>query len=137
MATPVRCAPGVSAPAAGTSRPLKTPHPALRESDNPLPSPDSSHPTLLERKVFGVEGGSAFLECEPRSLQARVEWTFQRAGEAARSQVSLLPLCCYKQALVPPPTSRRGPALANEALGRVPPLDQVRPGPVRPAQPGP
>uniref|UniRef100_A0A452V9Z5 Semaphorin 3B n=1 Tax=Ursus maritimus TaxID=29073 RepID=A0A452V9Z5_URSMA len=47
----------------------------------------SSHPTLLERKVFGVEGGSAFLECEPRSLQARVEWTFQRAGEAARSQV--------------------------------------------------
>uniref|UniRef100_A0A452V9M7 Semaphorin 3B n=1 Tax=Ursus maritimus TaxID=29073 RepID=A0A452V9M7_URSMA len=53
-----------------------------------LCSGDSSHPTLLERKVFGVEGGSAFLECEPRSLQARVEWTFQRAGEAARSQVT-------------------------------------------------
>uniref|UniRef100_A0A8C0DAH1 Semaphorin-3B n=1 Tax=Balaenoptera musculus TaxID=9771 RepID=A0A8C0DAH1_BALMU len=48
---------------------------------------DSSHPALLERKVFGVEGGSAFLECEPRSLQARVEWTFQRAGEAAYTQV--------------------------------------------------
>ncbi|KAB0402456.1 hypothetical protein E2I00_006479 [Balaenoptera physalus] len=47
---------------------------------------DSSHPALLERKVFGVEGGSAFLECEPRSLQARVEWTFQRAGEAAYTQ---------------------------------------------------
>lgn len=39
--------------------------------------------------MFGVEGGSAFLECEPRSLQARVEWTFQRAGEAAYTQVSL------------------------------------------------
>ncbi|XP_048953895.1 semaphorin-3B isoform X2 [Canis lupus dingo] len=53
-----------------------------------LCSGDSSHPTLLERRVFGVEGGSAFLECEPRSLQARVEWTFQRAGEAARTTVA-------------------------------------------------
>lgn len=66
-------------------------HPALPESDIPLPSPDSSHPALLERKVFGVEGGSAFLECEPRSLQARVEWTLQRAGEATYTQVSLMP----------------------------------------------
>ncbi|XP_045718277.1 semaphorin-3B isoform X3 [Mirounga angustirostris] len=54
-----------------------------------LCSGDSSRPTLLERKVFGVEGGSALLECEPRSLQARVEWTFQRAGEAARTQVAV------------------------------------------------
>ncbi|XP_058415191.1 semaphorin-3B isoform X4 [Diceros bicornis minor] len=52
-----------------------------------LCSGDSSHPTLLERKVFGVEGGSAFLECEPRSLQARVEWTFQRSREAASTQM--------------------------------------------------
>ncbi|XP_023561893.1 semaphorin-3B isoform X2 [Octodon degus] len=52
-----------------------------------LCSRDSSRPALLERKVFGVEGGSAFLECEPRSLQARVEWTFQRTGEAAYTQV--------------------------------------------------
>ncbi|KAB1264096.1 Semaphorin-3B [Camelus dromedarius] len=52
-----------------------------------LCSGDSSHPALLERKVFGVEGGSAFLECEPRSLQARVEWTFQRAGESTHTQV--------------------------------------------------
>ncbi|XP_050996205.1 semaphorin-3B [Acomys russatus] len=48
---------------------------------------DSSHPALLERKVLGVERGSAFLECEPRSLQAHVEWTFHRAGEAAHTQV--------------------------------------------------
>ncbi|KAM9680397.1 semaphorin-3B isoform 1-T1 [Dama dama] len=52
-----------------------------------LCSGDSSHPALLEQKVLGVEGGSAFLECEPRSLQAHVEWTFQRAGESAYAQV--------------------------------------------------
>lgn len=39
--------------------------------------------------MLGVEGGSAFLECEPRSLLAHVEWTFQRAGEAAGTPVSL------------------------------------------------
>lgn len=59
-----------------------------------------SRPALLERKVFGVEGGSAFLECEPRSLQARVEWTFQRTGEAAHAQVS--PALPSGQALVVP-----------------------------------
>ncbi|XP_062969941.1 semaphorin-3B [Cynocephalus volans] len=52
-----------------------------------LCSGESSRPALLEQKVFGVEGGSAFLECEPRSLQARVEWTFQPAGDAAHTQV--------------------------------------------------
>ncbi|XP_054450687.1 semaphorin-3B isoform X1 [Pteronotus mesoamericanus] len=52
-----------------------------------LCSGDSSQPALLERKVFGVEGGSTFLECEPRSLQAHVEWTFQRAGEGASTPV--------------------------------------------------
>lgn len=40
--------------------------------------------------MLGVEGGSAFLECEPRSLQAHVEWTFQRTGEAAGTPVSLV-----------------------------------------------
>lgn len=48
---------------------------------------------LLERKVLGVESGSAFLECEPRSLQAHVEWTFHRAGEAAHTQVCLANSC--------------------------------------------
>ncbi|XP_006892938.1 PREDICTED: semaphorin-3B [Elephantulus edwardii] len=52
-----------------------------------LCSGDPSRPTLLERKVFGVEGGSVFLECEPRSLQARVNWTFQPAGAQARALV--------------------------------------------------
>ena len=53
---------------------------------------------LLEQKVLGVEGGSAFLECEARSLQVHVEWTFQRAGESAYTQVSL-----------PPPPPQTGP----------------------------
>lgn len=52
-----------------------------------LCSGDAAHPALQERKVFGVEGGSTFLECEPRSLQAHVEWTFQRAGEGASAPV--------------------------------------------------
>ncbi|XP_049633302.1 semaphorin-3B [Suncus etruscus] len=52
-----------------------------------LCSGDTSHPVLLEQKVFGVEGGSVFLECEPRSLQAHLDWTFQRAGEQASTQV--------------------------------------------------
>ncbi|KAL1782279.1 semaphorin-3B isoform X1 [Sigmodon hispidus] len=60
----------------------------IRNGDpSTLCSGDSSHPALLERKVLGVESGSAFLECEPRSLQAHVEWTFHRAGEVAQSQV--------------------------------------------------
>ncbi|XP_070247416.1 semaphorin-3B isoform X2 [Myotis yumanensis] len=52
-----------------------------------LCSGDSAHPALQERKVLGVEGGSTFLECEPRSLQAHVEWTFQRAGEGTSAPV--------------------------------------------------
>lgn len=80
----------MSASAAPTSQPLKTSHPALPGLNLPFfLFPDSSHPALLERKVFGVEGGSAFLECEPRSLQAHVEWTFQRAGEGVGTPVSL------------------------------------------------
>ncbi|XP_021517956.1 semaphorin-3B isoform X1 [Meriones unguiculatus] len=60
----------------------------IRNGDPSTQCPgDSPHSALLERKVLGVESGSAFLECEPRSLQAHVEWTFQRAGEAAHTQV--------------------------------------------------
>lgn len=51
--------------------------------------------------MLGVEGGSAFLECEPRSLQAHVEWTFQRVGESAYTQVSL-PHPLPKQVLFQP-----------------------------------
>ena len=85
-----------------TPQRLSLPHPVLLclNLTFPLP-PDSSHPALLEQKVLGVEGGSAFLECEPRSLQAHVEWTFQRAGESAYTKVSL-PHPLPKQALFQP-----------------------------------
>ncbi|KAM5293146.1 semaphorin-3B isoform 2-T2 [Ctenodactylus gundi] len=60
----------------------------IRNGDpSTLCSGESSHPTLREQKVFGVEGGSTFLECEPRSLRARVEWTFQPSGGAVHTQV--------------------------------------------------
>ena len=85
----------------------RLPHPVLlcQNLTFPLP-PDSSHPALLEQKVLGVEGGSAFLECEPRSLQAHVEWTFQRAGESSYTQVSL-PLPPLQTGPVPTLRSRK------------------------------
>lgn len=36
---------------------------------------------LRETVQFGVEGSSAFLECQPRSPQATVKWLFQREGK--------------------------------------------------------
>lgn len=52
-------------------------------------SPHQSHlkvlsiPTenrLRETVQFGVEGNSAFLECQPQSPQATVKWLFQKDG---------------------------------------------------------
>uniref|UniRef100_A0A8C6X8S7 Semaphorin 3B n=1 Tax=Naja naja TaxID=35670 RepID=A0A8C6X8S7_NAJNA len=31
-----------------------------------------------ERKIYGVEGSSTFLECLPKSLQAKIVWTYQK-----------------------------------------------------------
>lgn len=92
------------------------PHPSLPGLNLTFPVfPDLSQPALLERKVFGVEGGSTFLECEPRSLQAHVEWTFQRSGEGTSTPVSLGGRESWgggpDQALVLSPT-----AVTNEAL---------------------
>ncbi|XP_023675107.1 sema domain, immunoglobulin domain (Ig), short basic domain, secreted, (semaphorin) 3Gb isoform X2 [Paramormyrops kingsleyae] len=36
---------------------------------------------LKETVQFGVEGSSAFLECQPRSPQATVKWLFQKDGK--------------------------------------------------------
>uniref|UniRef100_A0A8C0GLL3 Semaphorin 3B n=1 Tax=Chelonoidis abingdonii TaxID=106734 RepID=A0A8C0GLL3_CHEAB len=42
-----------------------------------------------EKKLYGVEGSSAFLECVPKSLQARVLWTYQKASDTPRKEVQL------------------------------------------------
>ncbi|XP_038628788.1 semaphorin-3B isoform X1 [Tachyglossus aculeatus] len=62
----------------------------VRNGDpNTLCSGDPPRLTLLEKKVFGVEGNSAFLECQPRSLQAQVLWTYQRTNDSPRVPVHL------------------------------------------------
>uniref|UniRef100_A0AAQ5XI74 Sema domain, immunoglobulin domain (Ig), short basic domain, secreted, (semaphorin) 3B n=1 Tax=Amphiprion ocellaris TaxID=80972 RepID=A0AAQ5XI74_AMPOC len=44
---------------------------------------------VAERKLYGVEGSSTFLECIPKSLQARVTWTFQKHPQNPREEVRL------------------------------------------------
>uniref|UniRef100_A0A8C9YNE8 Sema domain, immunoglobulin domain (Ig), short basic domain, secreted, (semaphorin) 3B n=1 Tax=Sander lucioperca TaxID=283035 RepID=A0A8C9YNE8_SANLU len=44
---------------------------------------------VAERKLYGVEGSSTFLECIPKSLQARVTWTFQKHPQNPREEVHL------------------------------------------------
>ncbi|XP_043834899.1 semaphorin-3B isoform X1 [Dromiciops gliroides] len=62
----------------------------VRNGDpNILCSGDPPRQTLLEKKLFGVEGSSIFLECQPKSLQAQVLWTYQRASDSPRTQVHL------------------------------------------------
>jgi hypothetical protein len=43
---------------------------------------------VIERKLYGVESSSTFLECIPKSLQARVTWTFQKNPQQTREEVS-------------------------------------------------
>uniref|UniRef100_A0A8C4WJ88 Semaphorin 3B n=1 Tax=Gopherus evgoodei TaxID=1825980 RepID=A0A8C4WJ88_9SAUR len=45
--------------------------------------------SVPEKKLYGVEGSSAFLECVPKSLQARVLWTYQKASDTPRKEVQL------------------------------------------------
>uniref|UniRef100_A0A7N8WR97 Sema domain, immunoglobulin domain (Ig), short basic domain, secreted, (semaphorin) 3B n=1 Tax=Mastacembelus armatus TaxID=205130 RepID=A0A7N8WR97_9TELE len=44
---------------------------------------------LILKKLYGVEGSSTFLECIPKSLQARVTWTFQKHPQNPRVEVHL------------------------------------------------
>ncbi|KAG7260121.1 hypothetical protein CRUP_032483 [Coryphaenoides rupestris] len=44
---------------------------------------------VVERKLYGVESSSTFLECIPKSLQARVTWTFQKNLQQTREEVRL------------------------------------------------
>uniref|UniRef100_A0A3B4XVD5 Sema domain, immunoglobulin domain (Ig), short basic domain, secreted, (semaphorin) 3B n=1 Tax=Seriola lalandi dorsalis TaxID=1841481 RepID=A0A3B4XVD5_SERLL len=60
----------------------------VRNGDpNTLCSGDHHKHRVAERKLYGVEGSSTFLECIPKSLQARVTWTFQKHPQNPREEV--------------------------------------------------
>lgn len=52
-----------------------------------LPPADHHKYRVAEKKLYGVEGSSTFLECIPKSLQARVTWTFQKHPQNPREEV--------------------------------------------------
>uniref|UniRef100_A0A3B3RBU3 Sema domain, immunoglobulin domain (Ig), short basic domain, secreted, (semaphorin) 3B n=1 Tax=Paramormyrops kingsleyae TaxID=1676925 RepID=A0A3B3RBU3_9TELE len=43
---------------------------------------------VAQRKLYGVEGSSTFLECIPKSLQARVSWTYKKLADSPMEEVS-------------------------------------------------
>uniref|UniRef100_A0A667XPZ2 Sema domain, immunoglobulin domain (Ig), short basic domain, secreted, (semaphorin) 3B n=1 Tax=Myripristis murdjan TaxID=586833 RepID=A0A667XPZ2_9TELE len=60
----------------------------VRNGDpNTLCSGDHHKHRVAERRLYGVEGSSTFLECIPKSLQARVTWTFQKHPQNPREEV--------------------------------------------------
>ncbi|XP_076133608.1 semaphorin-3B [Alosa pseudoharengus] len=62
----------------------------VRNGDpNTLCSGDHNKQRVLEKKLYGVEDSSSFLECIPKSLQAKVTWTFQRHPNSPREEVRL------------------------------------------------
>ena len=48
---------------------------------------DHNKQRVLEKKLYGVEDSSSFLECIPKSLQAKVTWTYQRHPNNPREEV--------------------------------------------------
>ncbi|KAJ3586613.1 hypothetical protein NHX12_013009 [Muraenolepis orangiensis] len=62
----------------------------VRNGDpNTLCSGDHHKHRVIERQLYGVESSSTFLECIPKSLQARVTWTFQKNPQQTREEVRL------------------------------------------------
>ncbi|XP_067854539.1 semaphorin-3B [Heptranchias perlo] len=62
----------------------------VRNGDpNTLCSGDRHRHRVTEKKLYGVEGSSTFLECIPKSLQAQVTWTFQRRSGGPKDEVRL------------------------------------------------
>ncbi|KAJ8265216.1 hypothetical protein COCON_G00143150 [Conger conger] len=60
----------------------------VRNGDpNTLCSGDHHKQRVAEKKLYGVEGSSTFLECIPKSLQAQVTWTYQKNTDSARDEV--------------------------------------------------
>uniref|UniRef100_A0A8D0EVG8 Semaphorin 3B n=1 Tax=Strix occidentalis caurina TaxID=311401 RepID=A0A8D0EVG8_STROC len=42
-----------------------------------------------QKQLYGVEGSTAFLECVPKSLQARILWTYQRTPDDPQREVQM------------------------------------------------
>ncbi|XP_033825774.1 semaphorin-3B [Periophthalmus magnuspinnatus] len=62
----------------------------VRNGDpNTLCSGDHHKHRVSEKKLYGVDGSSTFLECIPKSLQAQVTWTYQRTPQSQREEVRL------------------------------------------------
>ncbi|XP_043934116.1 semaphorin-3B [Protopterus annectens] len=60
----------------------------IRNGDpNTLCSGEPHKVRVLERKLYGVEGSSVFLECVPKSLQAKVIWTYQKPKTTQREEL--------------------------------------------------
>nr|XP_033781887.1 semaphorin-3B isoform X1 [Geotrypetes seraphini] len=54
-----------------------------------LCSGDHQRNNVVERKLYGVEGSSAFLECLPKSLQAQLMWTHQKGSDSPRKEIQM------------------------------------------------
>ncbi|XP_038150009.1 semaphorin-3B isoform X1 [Cyprinodon tularosa] len=62
----------------------------VRNGDpNTLCSGDHHKHHVAEKTLYGVEGSSTFLECIPKSLQAKVTWTYQKHPQNPREEVRL------------------------------------------------
>ncbi|XP_069045650.1 semaphorin-3B [Lepisosteus oculatus] len=62
----------------------------VRNGDpNTLCSGDHHKQRVAQRKLYGVEGSSTFLECIPKSLQAQVTWTFQSRPDSPREELKV------------------------------------------------
>uniref|UniRef100_A0A8B9S1X3 Semaphorin 3F n=1 Tax=Accipiter nisus TaxID=211598 RepID=A0A8B9S1X3_9AVES len=60
----------------------------VRNGDpNVLCSEDPRRGSVPQKQLYGVEGSTAFLECVPKSLQARVLWTYQRTPDDPQREV--------------------------------------------------
>lgn len=62
----------------------------VRNGDpNILCSGDPQKSSVPEKKVYGVESSSVFLECLPKSLKAQILWTYQKTSSATQKEVLL------------------------------------------------
>ncbi|XP_074735510.1 semaphorin-3B isoform X2 [Strix uralensis] len=60
----------------------------VRNGDpNVLCSEDPRRGSVPQKQLYGVEGSTAFLECVPKSLQARIVWTYQRTPDDPQREV--------------------------------------------------